>query len=296
MKIFITTSGNYGQRIVNNLAGELSSQIVGVHEVEDDLPEFIEDPTGYIPENLPEADLIVATGLKGDISLIVPEVARKTGAKSVIILLNDPGQIPPGLKGEIQEGAADLNLVFAKPPCSLKPTGDPFIDEFAGSFGKPELEIDADNLIRKVKVLRDAPCGCTTYVACELEGVPVKEAEYMAAVKFHNYPCLASMAKDPELEDAILHVAGYQVKEAVKRALGFTYKTAVVDVETCQGGEDCDHLCMDVCPQVNAGNPTITVHGDGKVLVDPASCGCCSLCVDKCPYGSIEIIEEKIEL
>lgn len=88
MKIYILSSGNYGKRVVNNLAAQLSSQIVGLHEVDEELPEFIEDLTPYLPDNLPESDLIIAVGLKGDINLLVPEIARKTGAKSIIISSN----------------------------------------------------------------------------------------------------------------------------------------------------------------------------------------------------------------
>lgn len=308
MKIYIISSGKYGKRIVNNLAARLSSQIVGLHEVEEDLPEFMEDVTPYLPENLPEADLIISTGLKGDINLMVPEVARKTRAKSIIISINDPVQIPPGLRNEIEEDAGDINIAFAKPFCSLKHTGDRFIDEFAKYFGKPkleiefnqksgnpELEIDANQLIKKITVKRDTPCGCTTFVAEALEGTPVEEGELIASEKFHNYPCMASMAKDHELGDSILHVAGYQVRETMKKAMGFTFKSAVVDQEDCMGGEECEHLCLMVCPQVNAGSNTVKVQEDGKVYIDPASCGCCQLCISECPQGCIEIVEEKID-
>ncbi len=307
MKIYILSCGKYGKRIVNNLAATLSSQMVGLHEIEEDLPEFIEDLTPYQPENLPESDLVIAVGLKGDINLIVPEVARETGARSIIISINDPTQLPPGLRKEIEEDAGDINTVFAKPFCSLKPTGDQYVDEFTQHFGKPDLEIEFDqksgnpdeemgaDLVNKVTVKRDSPCGCTTFVASELEGVPVREAELIAAEKFHNYPCLASMVKDPELGDAILHVAGYQIREAVKRALGFTCKSAVVDQESCMGGEGCEHPCRDVCPQVNVGSGTITIQDDGTAYIDPASCGSCQLCISECPYGCIEIVEGKMD-
>jgi len=65
--------------------------------------------------------------------------------------------------------------------------------------------------------------------------------------------------------------------------------------EECQGREDCDHLCRDVCPQVKAGEPTLTVQDDGKAYIDPASCGCCGLCISGCPYGCIEMVEEKMD-
>lgn len=296
MKIFILSSGKYGNRIVNHLATILSSEIVGLHEVDEDLPEFIEDLSPYLPSHLPESDLIIAVGLNGDINLMVPEIARKTGAKSVIISINEPGQIPPGLRQEIADDAGDINVVFAKPFCNLKPTGDQFIDEFTEHFGRPVVEIDGDQYIKKVKVIRDAPCGCTSFIADELEGVPVEEAEFLASEKFHNYPCLASMAKDSELGDSILHVAGYQTKEAVKRALGFAVKSMVVIEEDCMGVDECENMCIKICPQVRAGNDIIKIDDDGTAHIDPAACGCCEICINECPYGAIELVEKRIDL
>lgn len=297
MKIYIVSQGKYGNRTVNNLANRgLAENIVGIYEVPDDIPEFIDDLEEYVPLNLPEADLIIAVGLYGDINLILPDIAKKTCASSLIIALHDPQQLPPGLEQELKNSLTNEKLVLAKPFCSLTPQDDPLINEFAQQFGKPELEIEADELVRKVKILREAPCGSTRYIAQALEGLPVEEAEFESGNKFHNYPCLASMSTDPQIGDTIMHLAGYQIKEAVNRALGFSTRTAVVDEETCQGGVDCDHLCLDVCPQVKIGTPTITQKDDGRVYIDPASCGCCEICIHECPYGSIEIVEEKIEL
>ena len=76
MNIYILTCGKYGSRIVNNIAKIFSSNIVGIHEVPEDLPEFIEDVTGYMPDNLPAADLVIAVGLNGDINLLAPLVAE----------------------------------------------------------------------------------------------------------------------------------------------------------------------------------------------------------------------------
>ncbi len=253
MNIYILTSGKYGSRIVNNIAKSFSSSIVGIHEVPEDLPEFIEDVTGYLPDNLPDADLVIAVGLNGDINLLAPLVAEKSGAKSIIISVHEPKGMPMGLMQEIKETAENKGLVvvFAKPFCILTPMGDPFIDEFAGKLGKPVMEIEADDFIKKVTVIRDAPCGCTSFIGEELVGTSVEEAEYVGDIKFHNYPCQASMSLDRNLGDTILHVAGYLSKEAVCRALGFSMKSAVVDLETCNAeGEECDHLCVEKCPRL----------------------------------------------
>lgn len=290
MNIIILTSGKYGSRIVNQIAARgFASSIVGIHEVPEDLPEFIDDISEYVPDNLLEADLILSIGLYGDITMIIPAVASITGAKSIIVPIHDPKQIPMGLQSEIEREIEDAKIVFPKPFCALEPVGDKYIDEFASIFGKPELEIEADELIRRVEVKKGAPCGSTWFVAEKLENVPVDEAEFEAGGRYHNYPCLASMNIDPHLGDTILHLAGYKIKEAVKKELGFASKSAVVDEEICEGGDNCDHICFEVCPNVKIGDETVKIKENGKVEIDAASCGCCEICIQKCPFGAIEI-------
>lgn len=296
MKLYIISSGKYGSRIVNSLAEMgLASSMVGLEELPEDLPEFIDDFEGYIPKNIPRADLILAVGLFGDINMIVPLIAEKSGAKSVIIPLHDPAQVPPGLQSEIIESAPDVKIVFPKPFCTLEPVGDQFIDEFCQEFGKPEMEIESDGLVKKVKVTRTAPCGSTNYIAEHIEGIPADEVELEAGNKLHNYPCNASMATDPVVGDTILHLAGYQVKETVRRALGFGMKSAVVDHETCEASE-CQHECIKHCPQVQIGLDTVTLNENEQAVIDPASCGCCEICIKECPYGSIEMEERKFTI
>ncbi|BDZ71704.1 DUF166 domain-containing protein [Methanobacterium petrolearium] len=296
MKLYIISSGKYGSRIVNSLAEMgLASSMVGLEELPEDLPEFIDDFSSHLPKHIPPADLILAVGLYGDINMVVPLIAQKSGAKSVIIPIHDPKQVPPGLQMEIEESAPDVKIVFPKPFCSLEPVGDQFIDQFASQFGKPLLEIESDGLVKKVKVIRTAPCGSTRYIAENIEGFPAEEAELEAGNKLHNYPCNASMTTDPVVGDTILHLAGYQTKEAVKRALGFATRSAVVDHETCEADE-CQHECIKHCPQVQIGLNTVTLNENQQAVIDPASCGYCEICINECPYGSIEMEEKKFPL
>ena len=297
IKIYILSSGDYGSRIINNIANRgFASSIVGLQEFPDNLPEFIDDFEPYIPKDLPECDLILALGLKGDIHMILPIIASITGAESVIVELHDPLQLPPGLQRELEAALDGVKIVFAKPFCSLKPVGDKVIDEFAKYFGKPLIEIEGETFIKNINVVRGAPCGSTWYVSKELEGFPLEDAELESGNKIHNYPCIASMSTDSIVGDTILHLAGYKIKEAVKEGLGFASKSAVVDEEICMGGVDCEHLCLDVCPNVKIGDDTITVNENEKAVINPASCGCCEICIRECPYGAIELIEEKIIL
>jgi len=302
LRIYILSSGKYGGRVVNNLVEHgMASNIVGMEDYPEDLPEFIDDFSKYIPQRLSPADLILSVGLSGDINMIVPEVARKTGAKSAIIPIYGPEQMPPGLQQEIIESAPDVRIVFPKPFCSLEPVGDAPIDEFATHFGKPVLFIKSDHFIKKVEVLRGAPCGSTDYIAKGLWSTPEGEAELTATHKLNNYPCNASTVKDHIVGDTNMHLASYQIKEAVKRALGFAVKSAVVDPETCNPSQ-CQEECIKHCPQVLIGLDTITLQEDGlnshekKAGIDPATCGYCEICIKECPLDAIEIKTDKFEL
>ncbi|MDD3984725.1 MAG: DUF166 family protein [Methanobacterium sp.] len=204
IKIFILSSGDYGTRIINNIANKgFGSAIVGLHEFPEDLPDFIDDYNKYIPENLPKCDLILSLRLKGDINMILPELASKTGAKSAIIEIHDPKQLPMGLQKDIETSSNGLNIVFEKPFCSLSLVGDKVIDEFAKYFGKPKIEIKGEKYIKKINVITGAPCGSTWYVAEQLKGFPLEEAELESGNKIHNYPCIASMTIDPIIGDTL---------------------------------------------------------------------------------------------
>lgn len=275
--------------MVNHLASEgLAENMVALEEIPPDLPEFMDDLEEYLPANLPESDLVLGVGLYGDINLLVPFIAQKTGARSVIIAIHDPVQLPRGLQREVVDSAPDIRMVFPRPFCTLVPVGDPLIDEFTQKFGKPVVEVEGEGLVKNIKVIRGAPCGSTQYVARELEGFPLSEAELESGNKLHNYPCLASMKDDPVVGDTLMHIAGYQIKEALKRSVGYAAQSAVVDPEDCEGDE-CDHPCYQHCPQVRSGVETITFDAEGKAVVDPASCGLCEICIPECTYGAIEI-------
>jgi len=296
LRMFILSSGKYGSRIINNIARMgMASGIVGIHEVPDNLPEFIDNVDEFVPENLRDADLILSVGLYGDINMIIPIVAAKTGAKSIIVPVHDSKQIPPGLQKEIKAESGDAKIVFPRPFCTLEPVGDKYIDEFAETFGKPELEIETDKFIKNIKVKRGAPCGSTWFVADMLVNIASEDAEFEAGRLYHNYPCLASMSVDPLIGDTLMHIAGYKIKEAVKKELGFAAKSAVVDEDTCRGGDDCNYICRNECPTLKTGDGTIIIKENGKVEIDPRFCGCCGICVKKCPFEAIKI-EENIKI
>ncbi len=101
MKILVLYSGELGKKVIQNLinpgnfcvsCGELCNHcrqarksyanlIVGIHEFPQDLPTFIEEPEQYMPQKLPECDLILAIGIHPDLLTALPDVVKKTKQK-----------------------------------------------------------------------------------------------------------------------------------------------------------------------------------------------------------------------
>lgn len=92
------------------------------------------------------------------------------------------------------------------------------IAEFAHYFGQPELDIVVDPQTRQItsaRVKHDAVCGCARYVVERLVGLSADEAEEKAGLLHHHYPCLASMGKDIDFGDTLMHVSGNVLKDNV---------------------------------------------------------------------------------
>jgi hypothetical protein len=118
--------------------------------------------------------------------------------------------------------------VFPKPFCSLAEESynrtplvaayqDPTIRAFAAVFGRPKVRIDVEGgAITRVDVLRDSACGCARHVAEGLVGTNVDDAVEAAGLLHHHFPCLASMNKDPDYQDTLMHVSGDFLRDAVK--------------------------------------------------------------------------------
>lgn len=90
--------------------------------------------------------------------------------------------------------------------------------KFARYFGRPKFNIKVDpenKTITGVEMMRDAVCGCARLVAQGLVGISANDGEEKAGLLHHHYPCLASMGKDPDFNDTLMHVSGNILKEQV---------------------------------------------------------------------------------
>jgi hypothetical protein len=92
------------------------------------------------------------------------------------------------------------------------------IAEFANHFGQPEIKLEIDPQLKVIKsahVQRDAVCGCARHVANGLTGISVEMAEEKAGLLHHHYPCLASMGKDVDFGDTLMHISGNLLKDNI---------------------------------------------------------------------------------
>lgn len=244
MRISILYTGDFGAKVAGNLVNPASfctscgdlcdkcrggrasfgDMVYGIHELPTGLPEFIEEPREFLPE-IDACDLIVAMGIHPDLLAALPVLVDSSGAKAVIVPVEEPGWAPPGLQKQLREKLESMGVEceFPKPFCALAKTGKPVIDEFVEmGFGRPELTIrlnDDGQTFIHVDVLREAPCGCTWFVAKKLKWSDVADYKETVSETHHAYPCTGSMERDTELGDTILHKAGYIIRDAVEQGM-----------------------------------------------------------------------------
>ncbi len=242
MRILAIISGEYGLRHVENIRRYAPvGWEIQLWKAPQVFPLVIDYPEDYLPSQLPESDLILSFAEHKGVAELLPDIAKMTNAKAVIAAVDNEAWLPRGLARQLRGWLQNMGVACAtpKPLCSL--TEHDFgvtrrqrisydsreIAEFATYFGQPnlEIEVDAENgVISAVTVRRDAVCGCARYVAEGLVGLTIEEAEEKAGLLHHHYPCLASMGKDVDFGDTLMHVSGNLLKDNVAQGLK-PYKT-----------------------------------------------------------------------
>lgn len=227
--LVIITQGEYGTRIVKNIRAHAPADWT-VHDWVGPrgLPPVIDDPEDFLPDDLPEVDLILSLAEDPGVAELLPDVARATGAKAVIAAIDSEAWLPAGLAAQTKARLDKIGVAsaFPKPLCTLTeetygfrkkiPHNSELIAEFARHFGRPKVRVAVeDGKVTKVEVERDACCGSARHVAEHLPGTDVREAEFEAGMLHHHYPCLATMGIDEELGDTLMHVSGHILKDEV---------------------------------------------------------------------------------
>ena len=233
MRILAIISGEYGQRHVDNIrAHGPDDWAIEVWRAPAVLPPVIDYPEDYLPDALPPADLILSFAEHKGVAELLPDIAQMTGAQAVIVAVDNEVWLPRGLARQLRRWLGDIGVACAtpKPLCALTDThyatarrqrtehGSALIAAFARHFGQPDLRIAVDPHTRRItaaEIVRDATCGCARYVAQKLVGVSADDAGQEAGLLHHHYPCLASMGKDADYGDTLMHISGNILKDNV---------------------------------------------------------------------------------
>jgi hypothetical protein len=231
LRILAVTQGLWGERIAENIKAHAPSDWeVRSWSAPRALPPVLDDPEELLPDDLPAADLILALGEVSAAAQLIPDIVRRTGARAVIAPIDRNESLPPGLVTQLRGWLEGLGVAsaFPKPFCSLTETSynrtplvttyeDPLIRRFARVFGRPAFKAAVEGReIVHLEVVRDAACGCARHVAEGLKGCLVDRAVEAAGMLHHHYPCLASMNKDADYLDTLMHVSGHFLQDAVK--------------------------------------------------------------------------------
>ena len=238
MKILTIISGEYGERHTENIRkhGPQDWQIK-VWKAPVAFPPVIDYPEDFLPEYLPATNMILSFAEHKGVAELLPDIAQMTGAKSVLVAVDNETWLPAGLARQLQDWMKRIgvNCVTPKPLCSLTENDygitrkdrvtydDPNIMEFARIFGKPDLKIEIDPGSRKiisVQVKRDAVCGCARHVAEGIIGFSVEDVEEKSGLLHHHFPCLASMTKLTDFNhDTLMHESGNIIKDNINRQI-----------------------------------------------------------------------------
>jgi len=224
--------------------GNFSSTIYFYDKLGENVPDFIEDPEEYLPKSLPQVDFILVVGIHQDLLSGLPEYLKDKNIKAIIIPVENPKWVQPGLQVQVLEAfeSYGIQAAFPKPFCALSKELDEYnkvgfnitkernyIIEFIDHYkiGVPIVSFllsEDGKSIEDTCVLQCAPCGSSYFVLQQLKAKYIDGGEISLNERIskahHSYPCNASMDQDNILKDSILHVGGYLIRNAVRRELG----------------------------------------------------------------------------
>ena len=235
MHLLIAYQEHYGKRITAHIRqhkpADWKIETITLPPV---LPVLIDDPTEFLPDSIKRANLVLGLCENEGAAKLIPGLAIKSGAKAVIMPIDNAKWITQGLKNQLKNEMTNLGItsVFPKTFCTLTEAEssygaemetykNEFISEFGAHFGRPILKLDIDKntgIIKIATVVRSAPCGSTHLVAQKLTGIHYSEALPHAGLHAHHFPCLSSM--DMQLDGTTLMlIAGNVVNENVEQEI-----------------------------------------------------------------------------
>ena len=238
MRIQAIISGEYGIRHVSNLrAHSPQGWSIESWRAPAAFPLIMDYPEEFLPESFPDCDLIISFAENKSVAELIPEIAKMTNARGVVVAVDNEAWLPRGLARQLRGWLERINVACAtpKPLCSLtehdykitrrerETYESPVISEFARYFGQPDIRLTVDEATRTItgaEVRRDAVCGCARFVAEKLIGLSADEAEEKAGLFHHHFPCLASMVKLNDYNhDTLMHESGHLLQDNLAEQL-----------------------------------------------------------------------------
>jgi len=217
--VFQKTDRGWGRRIAENLEESSPSDWrFTLHSAPSSLPLVIDEPERFIPHDMIRSDLLLVLTETQGLAQLIPDFAEVVCAETVLAPVDGKEWFPRGLQNQIRDRLEKMGTAFRFPSpfCSLHVGNqdNQYLKKFSAEFGRPEYEILYSNdVVKDVRIKCSAPCGNSAYIARELKGVKIDEAEKKGALFHQYYPCLASVD--------IIHSSAYITQEAVKRSLNF---------------------------------------------------------------------------
>lgn len=217
-----------------------SGDIYFYEQIGKNAPDLIENPEQFLPKKIPEVDFLLVIGIHQDLLAELPYYLKEKEIKAVIIPIEDPKWVPPGLQVQVLEDFEKFGIqaAFPKPFCALSNRLNEYnkvgfnitkershIRDFIEYFkiGEPIVAflLSKDGkAIEDTCVIQSAPCGSTYYIVQQLKAKYIENGEVSLNERIskahHSYPCNASMDQDSILRDSILHVGGYLIRNAIR--------------------------------------------------------------------------------
>lgn len=238
MRILAIISGEYGQRHVDNLRAHAPQDWrIQTWKAPAVYPLIIDYPEEFLPAHFDPCDLILSFAENKSVAELLPEIAKMTGARGVIVAVDNDAWLPRGLARQLHGWLERMGVGCAtpKPLCSLTETDYKVtrreretydcdvISAFARHFGQPDIRLTLDEetaTVISAEVRRDAVCGCARHVADRLTGLSADEVEEKAGLFHHHFPCLASMVKLNDYNhDTLMHESGHLLQDNLAEQL-----------------------------------------------------------------------------
>jgi thymidylate synthase len=247
MRILAIISGEYGLRHASNIQiHKPEGWSIDTWRAPAAFPLIIDYPEEFLPESFAPCDLILSFAENKSVAELIPEIAKMTGAKGVVVAVDNESWLPRGLGNQLRGWLERMNVGCAvpKPLCSLTEKDYKITDETVShttAKSSPSLRatsgsqtsasrIDEETAtIKSAEVQRDAVCGCARHVAEKLVGLSADEAEERAGLFHHHFPCLASMVKLNDYNhDTLMHESGHLLQENLAEQLKPYKKTRYI--------------------------------------------------------------------